>query len=181
VTVPEIEIRPLTAADARALQAFFSRVPEGDRTFFREDVLADGVIDRWLLEPTTRRYLAIAGERIVGSLAIVPGVAWSAHVGEVRIIVDPDERRRGVGRALARQAIVEATGLGLSKLVVEVAAEQPATVAMFNALGFVAEGLLVEQVRSRDGELHDLLVLSHFVDRVWSSMATAGIDEALDT
>ena len=41
-----VDIRPIAEPDAGALRAFFLRVPEGDRTFFREDVLAlrrDGV------------------------------------------------------------------------------------------------------------------------------------------
>ena len=46
--------------------------------------------------------------------------------------------------------------MGMTKLVVEVVAEQEATVAMFTALGFEAEGLLKDHVRSRAGEVHDL-------------------------
>jgi len=36
--VTEVEVRPLAGDDHDALRAFFLRVPEGDRTFFREDV-----------------------------------------------------------------------------------------------------------------------------------------------
>ena len=95
-------------------------------------------------------------------------------------MVGPTHRRRGVGRALARHVVVAAVEMGLTKLVVEVVAEQVATVAMFTTMGFEPEGLLKDHVRSRAGETHDLLVLSHFVHALWSTMATAGIDDALD-
>ena len=48
---------------------------------------------------------------------------------------------------------------------------------MFTQLGFEAEGLLKDHVRSQSGEVHDLLVLSHFVEELWATMATTGVDE----
>jgi pimeloyl-ACP methyl ester carboxylesterase len=45
-------------------------------------------------------------------------------------------RGRGIGRALARRAVLEAVALDLDKMVVEVVADQAPTIAMFRALGF---------------------------------------------
>ena len=175
----EVEIRAIAPADADALRAFFATVPEGDRTFFREDVLDAGTIDRWLADPRQHRLIAFVGGEIAGHLAVIPGVNWSRHVGEVRLVIGPEHRRRGIGRFLAQRAVVEAAELGVTKLVVEVPAEQMSTVAMFTALGFEAEGLLKDHIRTRAGETHDLLVLSHFVEQLWSAMSTVGIDDAL--
>ena len=50
---------------------------------------------------------------------------------------------------------------------------------MFSALGFRAEGLLLDHVRDHDGVLRDLVLLSHPVADSWSAMETAGIDDAL--
>ena len=121
--------------------------------------------------------MAIVDGEVVGHVAIIQGVAWSRHVGELRLVIDPEHRRRGLGRLLAQRAVVEAVELGMTKLVVEVVAEQEATVAMFTGLGFEAEGLLRDQVRSQSGQVHDLLVLSHFVEELWATMATTGVDE----
>jgi L-amino acid N-acyltransferase YncA len=187
-----LSLRAMTSGDVDAVRAFFERIPEGDRTFFREDVLAPGVVEGWL-QSGGRRVLAHdadalhEGGVIVGYLALLPGIGWSSHVGELRLVVDPARRRSGIGRALARHAVVDAVELGLSKLVVEVVAEQEATVAMFAALGFEAEGLLRDHVRSRTGghtgdrtgEEHDLLILSHFVDELSTSMSSVGIDDAV--
>jgi len=160
------------------LVRFFGRIPEADRTFLKEDVDDPGVLAAWA-RPGTARAIAVASGEVVGSVAVVPLHGWSSHVGEVRIVVDPARRGRGVGRALARHAVIEATGLGLAKLVVEVIADQEPLIAMFRALGFEPEALLVDHVRDRSGALRDLLVLAHAVDREWAAMTATGIVEAL--
>lgn len=176
----DVEVRAIEPSDADAIRAFFARVPEGDRTFFREDVLAPGAIERWIADPDQHRCIAIVDDEIAGHMAVIRGVAWSRHVGEIRLVVAPEQRRRGLGRLLAQRAVVEAVDLGMTKLVVEVVAEQEATVTMFSALGFEAEGLLKDHVRTQTGETHDLLVLSHFVERLWATMSTIGVDHAVN-
>ena len=58
--------------------------------------------------PGTARVIAVDAGEVVGSVAVVPLHGWSSHVGEVRLVVDPEHRGRGIGRGLARQAVVEA-------------------------------------------------------------------------
>jgi L-amino acid N-acyltransferase YncA len=142
------------------------------------DVLAPGVVERWVADPHQRRLIAVVGGDVAGHVAVIPGVGWSRHVGELRLVIDPAHRRRGLGRLLAQRAVVESAEMDVTKLVVEVVAEQEPTVAMFTALGFEAEGLLTDHVRSRSGEVHDLLVLAHFVEALSATMTTTtGIDE----
>jgi ribosomal protein S18 acetylase RimI-like enzyme len=112
-------------------------------------------------------------------VAVVPLHGWSSHVGEVRVIVDPEHRGRGIGRALARRAVMEAVELDLSKMVVEVVADQEPTIAMFRSLGFDPEALLTDHVRDQSGSLRDLMVLAHSVEEQWSSLVTAGIADEL--
>lgn len=173
----EVEIRALGRDDADGLRHFFARVPAGDRTFFREDVLEAGVVERWISDPDQHRLVAVVDGLIAGHVAVLRGVGWSRHVGEIRLVVDPSHRRRGLGRLLAQRAVVEAVEMGTTKLVVEVVATQEPTVAMFSKLGFEPEGLLKEHVRSQTGEVHDLLVLAHFVEPLWDMLRTTGVEE----
>ncbi len=166
--------------DLDALLAFFAGVPEHERTFFREPVLDRATVDRWLAGGRGRRAIAIAdGGALAGYAAVVPLPGWSDHVGELRLVVAPGHRRAGVGRALARWALVEAVREGLGKVVVEVVADQEGAVAMFSALGFRAEGLLRDHVRDRAGELRDLVLLAHPVTEAWEAMATIGLEAEL--
>ena len=175
-----MEIRAPGPEDLDALLDFFERVPESERTFFKEHVLDRPTVAGWVTTDRGRRGLAFdEDDRVVGYVAVVPHSGWSDHVGDVRLVVDPERRTHGLGRALARWALVQAVQCGLTKLTVEVVVEQERAVAMFGGLGFVAEGLLRDHVRDHDGELRDLVLLSHAVADSWSAMETAGIDDAL--
>ena len=173
-----MQIRPLETRDEAAVDRFLDRIPEGDRTFFKEDVDDPAVRAAWF-RPGTARLLAVEGDTTIGYVAVVPLQGWSSHVGEVRVIVDPDHRGRGIGQALARRAVLEALQLGLTKMVIEAVADQEPAIAMFRSLGFVPEALLKDHVRDHSGRLRDLLVLAHSVEESWGSLSAAGIAEAV--
>jgi len=179
VTGPEIRL--LEPGDVADVAAFFDRVPEGDQTFFKESVDGVATVESWLAEPSRIRLLArdIDGA-VIGYVAVIPGVGWSSHVGELRLVVQPARRGEGVGHKLARAGLAAAVEAGLSKVVVEVVAEQVSTIALFQQLGFVAEALLEDHVRDATGRLTDLIVLSNRADDTWATMATVGLDEVLD-
>ena len=132
-----MEIRSVRAEDEEAVKRFLSRIPEGDRTFFKEDVTDPDVVAFWC------------------------------------------QRRSGVGRSLARRAVLSALELGRSKLVVEVIADQESTIALFRSVGFDPEALLEDQVRDQAGELHDLMILGLSVEESWASLQSTGIAEGL--
>ena len=174
-----MQIRRIEPADRVALEEFLERIPDADRTFLKEDVADHAVVAAWV-RPGDARSIAIDdGLAVLGYVAVIPLHGWSSHVGEVRIVVDPARRGQGVGRALARQAVLEALALGLAKMVVEVIADQDGLVGMFRGLGFEPEALLVDHVRDRSGELRDLLVLAHSVEQQWASMAAAGLADVV--
>jgi ribosomal protein S18 acetylase RimI-like enzyme len=173
-----MEIRALESHDRDALQRFLQRIPEGDRTFFKENVDDPEVLAAWL-RPGAARSLAVDDGTILGYVAVIPLQGWSSHVGEVRVIVDPDHRGRGIGRALARDAVLQALELGLTKMVVEVVADQAATIGMFRSHGFDPEALLEDHVRDANGELRDLMILAHSVEESYASLTAAGIADNL--
>ena len=138
-----MEIRQLEARDHDAVERFLARIPEGDRTFFKEDVERPGGGRRLV----AARRGAVASRSTTASC--VGYVARHPAAG----LVEP--RRRGAGdrrsrpprpRASAARsrsyAVLEALSLGLRKMVVEVVADQEATIAMFRSLGFEPEALL---------------------------------------
>jgi ribosomal protein S18 acetylase RimI-like enzyme len=173
-----MEIRPIQPGDDAALAWFLQRIPEADRTFLKEDVTDPDVVVSWS-RPGDARSVAIEDGEVVGYVAVVPLHGWSSHVGEVRIVVDPEQRGHGIGRALARRAVIDALELGLAKLVVEVIADQEALIAMFRGLGFEPEALLTDHVRDRGGELRDLMVLANTVEEQFAAMGTTGISDDL--
>jgi RimJ/RimL family protein N-acetyltransferase len=174
-----MEIRPLEARDRPALKAFLRRIPESDKTFFKEPIDDEAHVASWF-EPRGARWLGVDGDDVLGYVAVVPLHGFSSHVGEIRLIVDPAHRREGVGSALAKRAIVAAFRSGLSKLVVEVLAREEFTIAMFRALGFDPEALLTGQVRDREGTFQDLMILAHTADEALAGIAAAGLADTLN-
>ena len=175
-----MEVRPFTPDDVDAVEAFLARIPEGESAFFKEDISAPRTVEQWIENPSgAMRFLAVDGDDVLGYTAVIPGVGWSSHVADVRLVVDPERRRAGVGRALARRALVAALEAGHRKLVVEVLADQEPAIQLFTDLGFRPEAVLADQVKDRKGDLHDLMVLAHDVEDVRSAMASVGITEEL--
>jgi ribosomal protein S18 acetylase RimI-like enzyme len=173
-----------------ALVRFFATLPDGDRTFIKEDVTNPDTVRSWAEDPGPGgRWVAVdtgqegedGTEEVTGYVAVRPLPGWSDHVGEIRLVVAPSHRGSGLGRELARRALTEAVGAGLSKLVVEVVAEQGSALALFSELGFTGEALLTDHIRDRSGQLRDLMVLAHHVGRTWSGMDTVGVADELSS
>jgi ribosomal protein S18 acetylase RimI-like enzyme len=164
---------------AGALHRFFTDLPAGDLTFVKEDVTDPAAVRAWA-EAGTGRWVALDDDgAVAGYVAVRRLPGWSDHVGELRLVVDPANRGRGLGRTLARYALVRAIEAGLTKLVVELVADQHHAIAMFTGIGFAAEALLCDHIRDRDGELRDLVVLAHRVSDTWSAMAGVGLPDEL--
>ena len=175
-----MRIAPLTEDLVGPVEALVARIPESDINSFAEDVLAPGEVHGWLRDERGRRAVAVADDgTVAGYVAVLPLVGWSAHVGSLRVVVDPARRGQGVGRALARHGLLTGLEMQLAKLVVEVVVDAVPAIGMFEALGFEPEALLRDHVRDRAGELRDLVVLAHSVEGTWSGMATAGLEDAL--
>jgi ribosomal protein S18 acetylase RimI-like enzyme len=175
-----VSIERLAEANVDQVVAFFDRLPDGDLTFFKEPVAGERTVRGWLADERGTRLLALDGKEVVGYAAVIEGVGWSSHVGELRLVIDPSRRRQGLGHHLAAAALEVALKAGLSKVVVEAVATQDATIALFMKLGFVPEALLEDHVRDASGQLNDLIVLAHRSAETWATLATVGLDEPLD-
>lgn len=159
------------------LRRFLAAIPDGDVTFIKEDVRDPDVAEAWATgRGSAQRWVSVTGDGAVSGLVMLePLVGWSAHVGSLRVVTDPERRHQGLGRGLSMHALRAAVEMGLEKVVVEVVAEQEGAVRMFADLGFRPEAVLADHVRDREGTLRDLLVLAHVVDDEWATMTSVGI------
>lgn len=175
-----VVVRPMTQDDDVAFSRFMSRVPDGEARFLKESHQEAATALRVDLQPDTRVRRLVAVEPdgdVVGVAGAFPGSGWSSHVAELRVLVSAACRRRGIGRVLARAALVEALNLGCSQAYVEVVAEQEALVAMFQDMGFEPAALLPDFVRDGAGDFHDLMLLTHHIDDQWGVRHVLGLEE----
>jgi ribosomal protein S18 acetylase RimI-like enzyme len=174
-------IRPMTETDAAAFAHFIVALPVGERRFLKES-LEDPptAFVAFQQDPRARHLVAVDTEgEIAGLAGAFPGEGWSSHVAEIRVVVSSQHRRRGLGRELARSALVQALKLECSHAFVEVVAEQEALVAMFQDLGFEPEALLADFVRDTAGDFHDLMLLTHRVDDQWGRNHSLGLMDVI--
>jgi ribosomal protein S18 acetylase RimI-like enzyme len=177
-----IDIVEFDQSQVEAFLSFAADLPAGDRTFIKEPIDDPETVHGWARKGDSdgaTRWLAVDGDTVAGFLAVLRLPDWSDHVGEIRLVVHPDFRGRGIGRALARKALVHAALAGLAKLVVEIVADHEDQLAMFTAIGFTGEALLRDQIRGPDGRLRDLVMLAHFLDATWSDMDALGLSAEL--
>jgi L-amino acid N-acyltransferase YncA len=176
----EVEIDRMTSQDREALAAFVARLPPEDLLFLPRDISHPKVMDAWMRsldKGSMASLIARSGGEVVGSTAIaVDRHSWSRHVGELRVLVSPTGRGKGLGRALIQECFVQAIELGLKKLVAQMTISQRGAIAIFEDLGFRPEALLHAHVADRNGDMHDLVVLSHDVEAVAARHAVYGLD-----
>jgi L-amino acid N-acyltransferase YncA len=157
-------IRPMVPEDQRDLLSFFRRIPHEDRFHLKEDVTDPKIIERWALTLDYSRVLpllAFLDGKLVGDGTLHHRRAGARqHVGEVRVVVDPAYRNRGVGRGLLHKLIEIAGDKGLKKLTFEVIAEvEEAARHTAQVLGFVPVATLPGHVLDARGAPHDLLIM----------------------
>jgi L-amino acid N-acyltransferase YncA len=176
-------IRRFEPADREAMLAFADSLPEHDLLFLGRDLRHPRVIEAWLgaiEEGWIDSLVAIDKEKLVGTAALVRDpLGWSAHVGEIRLLVASDKRGVGLGRDLLEGIYSIAMERGLAKLTAQMTPDQIGSVMLFESLGFRAEALLKDQVRDRSGTSYDLALLSHDVSRVAAQHRAFGFENEL--
>jgi len=119
--------------------------------------------------PFNDTWVAVLDDEIVGYIALGTrtNLATNRHVGRIRAVaVHPDQRRRGVGRALVRRGVEEAAGRGFGKLMLTVLGSNTRAIALYHSEGFHIEGRLRGEFR----------LGGHYVDDVFMAR---WLDEAL--
>ena len=163
--MPQHRIRRFRSDDRLAMQAFARDLPEHDLLFLGRDLRQPRVIAAWLTAIDDGWIDGLIAEDdggLVGTAALVRDpLGWSAHVGEIRLLVAPERRGTGVGRDLLQAVMQVAATRGLLKLTVAMTADQTGTLDLFEALGFTPEARLRHHARDGGGQLHDLIVLAH--------------------
>lgn len=180
----DVTLRLMTTADKPGILAFARALPEHDLLFLRRDITEDAAVDDWVNEMKSVEIVTILAEYkgdIVGYATIHRSLLrWTAHVAELRVMVAESMRGAGLGRVLTQEAFANALAGGIEKMVAQMTLDQKGAIATFEGLGFRPEALLRDQVKDRQGNKHDLLVLSHEVAKFEAQRAAYGVNQAFE-
>jgi len=179
-----VEIDRMSPDHGPEIVGFVKTLSDHDLLFLRRDIGEPKVVEAWMSEIREGRVqslTAYADGTLVGYTAIiVEKLSWSRHVGELRVLVGPSMRGKGLGRALIQECFAQALELGLEKLCAQMTVDQVAAIGVFEELGFRAEAVLQKHVKDRDGRFHDLALLGHDIGAVQSMHDAYGVHAALD-
>ncbi len=156
-------LRPLTKEDADRLVALFAPVTQDDAKYVRDPVTDPVVVRRWAEELDYSHVLplvAVVHDHVVGDLTLHFGEGPSRHLGELRIFLAKDYRRRGLGTAMLRNAVDLARRAGLHQLFAYVVADQTRVIKAFESSGFEAQCRYEDFFMFPDGEMTDLVMLT---------------------
>src|SRR3990172_5432357 len=116
-----VKLRLLQPEDAPTLLRFFQRIPGHDRFYLKDDVTSSRVIEDWCANIDLKRVIPLVAE-IEGEI-VADGTLHRRrhparrHIGEIRFVVDPRYRGRGLGTHLIYQLLELAYSNQMEKIV----------------------------------------------------------------
>jgi L-amino acid N-acyltransferase YncA len=155
-------LRPMIADDKQKLMEFYSTVSDDDLRYFRHYVKDTLLIQDWcdnLDYGKVLPVLALAKDRVIGSASLHFYEGPKRHIGEVRLYLAKDYRKRGLGMKMIRALIEMARKQGLSTLTAEVIADMPKFVKAFEQLGFKSMCTLDDYFMFPDGDSCDVVLM----------------------
>jgi putative acetyltransferase len=161
--VEGLQIRRAEPDDSSALYEMFS----SPKVFGSTLQLPYPSREQWrqrLAEPSEGTYhlVAVASDRVVGMVSVrtFPNRPRRRHVGVIDIVVHTEWQGKGVGSALMRAGLELADNwLNLTRLELEVYADNEAGLRLYERFGFELEGTL-RQHAFRDGQYVDSYVMA---------------------
>jgi RimJ/RimL family protein N-acetyltransferase len=156
-------LRLLTPDDRNRLIEMFAPVSPDDAKYLRDPVSSAEIVGRWVDELDYHRVLplvAIVQDRMVGDATLHFRKGPARHIGEVRIFLTKDFRRRGLGTHMLKTVVDLARKAGLHLLVAEVVADQTKVIRAFRNSGFELKCSFDDYFMFPDGETTDAAILT---------------------
>lgn len=144
----DVQIRLATAADLSAINDIYNYYVLHSTCTYQEEPETIDARQAWLAARAAAHPVTVAciGGDIIGSGALSPFHKRSAYGRTVEnaIYVHHAHHRRGVGRLLLTDLIARAAPLGHHTIIALIDADQPASIALHETLGFTRIGHLKE-------------------------------------
>lgn len=155
-------LRPLRKEDKEAFVGLFSRALREDLEWYRIDAADPAVVASWVDNLDYRRVfplVAFVNHQLIGNATLHFGEHYHRHLAWVRIFLDRDYRRQGIGTLMVQSLIEIARRLGLYQLYAEIVTTQPQVISAFLDLGFRQVTTLQDYFITSMGETLDMAIL----------------------
>jgi len=160
-----VVFRLMTPDDRDSTLEFVKTLPAQDLFYLMHDIRDPAEMNLWVEGIREHRVTAVLAEsrgRLLGYGSLTAGhLPWTRHLGEVRLLVSPDQRGKGLGTLLAKEISAVAHDLGLRRIVARLTSNQTPARYLFQHLGFHIEAVLADCIIDNEGHTQDLLIMSY--------------------
>jgi len=156
-------LRPMVKDDRPYLEQLYLPASDEDVRYLRDNVKDQSTLQNWcdnLNYNITLPMLALVKDHAVGSGTLHFNKGPKRHVGEVRLFLAKDFRKRGLGTRIIRVLVDFARRQGLSLLVAEVTSDRPKVVHAFEQIGFQTRCTLEDYFMFPDGDCTDVVLMT---------------------
>ncbi len=176
----KVLIRDQSIDDLDLLMDFYNALPEQDRRYLRVDV-TDREVVRQRLDLMQNGHLfrrcALHQDKIIatGALEIFPD-AWRKHHGELRVIVSPSVKRKGLGMLMMRELYFLALNQDVELLVTRMMKPQAAAHSICRKLGFHDELVVPHYLHDLTGATQDMVLMACNTQDFWKELEQSYMD-----
>ena len=165
-----VTIRPVEPVDVEGLYKFFSKITRLDLLVYKDDVTKWENVEGWFAASNygkTFQLVALSKDKIVakGSLHS-EGLYWS-HAAELKLIVDPNYRRKGLGSQLFNILLYEGLKRHFEKIIVRYISDNISFTKILNRYGFKPETVLSCYVKDELSSITKDLVIASYDLENW--------------
>jgi L-amino acid N-acyltransferase YncA len=156
-------LRPMVKEDRAHLDELYLAASEDDLRYLRDNVKDAAILQGWcdnLDYNNILPMLALVKDRAVGSGTLRFLKGPKRHMGEVRLFLRKDFRKRGLGMKIIRVLVDFAHRQGLSLLAAEITADQTKVVRAFEQIGFKSRCTLEDYFMFPDGDCSDVVLMT---------------------
>jgi L-amino acid N-acyltransferase YncA len=162
-----VTFRLMTPEDQAVVLAFVRRLPEEDLYYLINDIRDPAGMNRWIADVRDGSMTTVLAEgygQLLGYSTLRLGqLKWTRHMAEMRIMVAPEMRGKGIGRMLGKEIFAVAHDTGLRRIFARVTSHQATALRLFGRLGFHIEATLADCVINDQGRTEDMIFLSYDV------------------
>ncbi len=163
-------VRPIDKDDVGALYKFFSNVPNDELLIYKDDVTSMESMETWFADnnyDTSCRLVGLINDRIVANGTLGPqGLFWS-HAAELKLIVAPRYRGRGLGSQFFNILLYEGLRNRFQKIIVRYLSDNSSIPKILNNFGFNAETVLSYYVKDESSDTQKDLIVASFSLEDW--------------
>lgn len=137
--------RPIIEQDLEELLKFFSTIPRNDLLIYKDDVTRLEALESWFLSTNYKKVseiVTLKGDEIIAKGTLhTEGLYWP-HAAEVKLIVHPEYRGRGLGSQMFNLLLYEGLKHHFQKIIVRYIPDNLSFKKILSHYGFNPETVL---------------------------------------